>query len=89
MIPEQFYEKRPVPGVLKGGGARTFIENLYISNSIHPLGISVLSSGYIAACEVAEDMGARDQDWWTSKATHWYLKNAAEVPLDLGVEGAK
>ncbi len=85
VIPEQFYDKRPVPGVLQGGGARTFVKNLYISNSIHPLGISVLSSGYIAACEVAEDMGVRQQTWWKSKATHWYLKNAGEIPLDLGV----
>ncbi len=89
VIPEQFYEKRPVPGVLKGGGSRTFLRNLYISNSIHPLGISTLCSGYIAACEVASDMGVRDQKWWSSKATHWYLKNAADIPLDLGVGGGK
>ncbi len=85
VIPEQFYDKRPVPGVCVGGGARTFLKNLYLSNSIHPFGITPLGSGYIAACEVAEDMGAREQGWWTSKATHWYLENAANIPLDLGV----
>jgi phytoene dehydrogenase-like protein len=85
VIPEQFYDKRPVAGVCVGGGARTFMKNLYLSNSIHPFGITPLGSGYIAACEVAEDMGVREQEWWTSKATHWYLENAANIPLDLGV----
>jgi phytoene dehydrogenase-like protein len=83
--PEQFYEKRPVPGVLKGGGSRTFIKNFYISNSIHPFGITPLSCGYIAACEVAEDMDARQQEWWNGKACLWYLENAADIPLNLGV----
>lgn len=85
VIPEQFYDKRPVAGVCGGGGSRTFMKNLYLSNSIHPFGITPLGSGYIAACEVAEDMGVREQEWWTSKATHWYLENAANIPLDLGV----
>jgi phytoene dehydrogenase-like protein len=85
VIPEQFYDKRPVAGVCVGGGSRTFMKNLYLSNSIHPFGITPLGSGYIAACEVAEDMGVREQEWWTSKATHWYLENAANIPLDLGV----
>ena len=85
VIPEQFYDKRPVTGVCVGGGSRTFLKNLYLSNSIHPFGITPLGSGYIAACEVAEDMGVREQGWWTSKATHWYLENAANIPLDLGV----
>ncbi|HWR69041.1 MAG TPA: hypothetical protein VN416_08475, partial [Desulfomonilia bacterium] len=85
VIPEQFYDKRPVPGVCVGGGSRTFMKNLYLSNSIHPYGITPLGSGYIAACEVAEDMGVREQAWWTSKATHWYLENAPDIPLDLGV----
>lgn len=85
VIPEQFYDKRPVAGVCVGGGSRTFLKNLYLSNSIHPYGITPLGSGYIAACEVAEDMGVREQEWWTSKATHWYLKNAPDIPLDLGV----
>lgn len=85
VIPEQFYDKRPVAGVCVGGGSRTFLRNLYLSNSIHPYGITPLGSGYIAACEVAEDMGVREQDWWTSMATHWYLEHAADIPLDLGV----
>ena len=85
LIPEQFYEKRPVVGVCVGGGSRTFLKNLYLSNSTHPYGVTPMGSGYIAACEVAEDLGVREQDWWTSKATHWYLEHAADIPLDLGV----
>ena len=84
VIPEQFYDKRPVAGVCAGGGSRTFLKNLYLSNSIHPFGITPLGSGYIAATEVAEDLGVRDRDWWAGKATHWYLENAANIPLDLG-----
>ncbi len=87
VIPEQFYEKRPVPGVVKNGAARTFMKNLYLSNSIHPFGMTHLASGYIAACELAEDMGVRDQEWWKEQAGMWYLANAANVPLNLGVGG--
>ncbi|MCU0599092.1 MAG: NAD(P)/FAD-dependent oxidoreductase [Desulfobacterales bacterium] len=86
MIPEQFYEKRPVPGVLAGGGSRTFIRDLYLSNSIHLAGNTVLTSGYIAASEVAEDLGARTQEWWQNKAFTWYLENALNVPINLGVK---
>ncbi|MBI5845095.1 MAG: NAD(P)/FAD-dependent oxidoreductase [Deltaproteobacteria bacterium] len=86
VIPEQFYEKRPVPGVCVGGGSRTFIKNLYLSNSIHPFGTTWLSSGYIAACEAGEDLGVRDQDWWTSKACVWYLENMENIPTNLGVK---
>ncbi|MFZ5570368.1 MAG: phytoene desaturase family protein [Thermodesulfobacteriota bacterium] len=85
MIPEQFYENRPVPGVLKGGGSRTFIPNLYLSNSVHVFGNSLLSSGYMTACEVAEDAGARDCDWWRAKAFNWYVENSARIPINSGV----
>ena len=86
MIPEQFYEKRPVAGVITSGGSRTFIDNLYISNSVHLFSNSGLASGYIAACDVAEDMGVRNQDWWQSQGFHWYLQNLARIPRDLGVK---
>ncbi len=85
MIPEQFYDKRPVQGVITGGGTRTFIKNLYISNSVHFFSNSSLASGYIAACNVAEDAGARHQDWWQSKAFLWYLEHSAAFPRNLGV----
>ena len=85
LIPEQYYENRPVAGVITGGGTRTFIENLYLSNSVHHFSNSSLASGYIAACDVAEDMNARNQDWWQSQGFHWYLQNCARIPRDLGV----
>jgi phytoene dehydrogenase-like protein len=86
VIPEQYYENRPVPGVLKGGGSRTFIKNLYLSNSIHPFGTTWLASGYIAATEVAKDLGVREQDWWNAKACIWYLENLENIPLNRGVK---
>jgi len=85
VIPEQFYENRPVPGVLKDGASRTFLKNLYLSNSIHPFGTTWLASGYLAAKEVAEDLGAREQSWWKDKACRWYLENINDIPLNLGV----
>jgi beta-carotene ketolase (CrtO type) len=75
-----------VPGVLKGGGSRTFVNNLYLSNSIHPFGATWLASGYIAACEVAEDLGAREQGWWKSKACRWLFDNMSDIPKNLGVK---
>ena len=85
VIPSQWYMNRPVPGVLKGGGSRSFLKNFYLSNSIHPFGATWLASGYIAATEVAEDMGAREQSWWQDKACRWYLDNINDIPLNLGV----
>jgi phytoene dehydrogenase-like protein len=85
MIPEQFYEKRPIPQIMRGGSC-TFLKNLYLSNSIHVASNSTLASGYIAACEVAEDMGARNQSWWSSQACLWFLENMSDIPLNLGVK---
>ncbi len=86
MLPDQFYMNRPLPGILKDGGSRTFFPNLYLSNSIHPFGASWLASGYIAANEVALDMGCRDQPWWKGRACTWYLENMANIPLNKGVK---
>jgi phytoene dehydrogenase-like protein len=87
VIPDQFYTFRPKPGVLKAGsGSRTFMDNLYLSNSIHPIGCTGLWSGYIAAHEVAEDLGVREKDWWKSKTGEWYVENLYRIPKDLGVK---
>ncbi|MBI9073771.1 MAG: NAD(P)/FAD-dependent oxidoreductase [Desulfatibacillum sp.] len=85
--PDQFYFDRPVPGVCVGGGSRTFMKNLYLSNSIHPFGASWMASGYIAACEVAQDCGVRDQLWWKDKAFDWLLANGARIQAQT--EGAQ
>ena len=89
MVPEQFFVNRPLPGILKKGGSRSFIDNLYLSNSINPMGATWLASGYLAASEVAEDMGVREQSWWQGKACQWYLRNITNIPRSLGVRRKK
>ena len=84
-IPEQSGENRPLPGVCVDGASRTFIPNLYLSNSIHPFGATHLASGYIAACEIAEDLGCREQSWWQSKPFDWFFENMFSVPMNQGV----
>lgn len=84
-VPGQSFTDRPIPGILKDGGSRTYIKNLYLSNSIHPYGATWLASGYIAACEVAEDMGVRQQEWWTGKACRWFQRNVGTLPRNRGV----
>lgn len=84
-IPEQAGENRPLPGVCVNGAARSFIPGLYLSNSIHPFGATHLASGYIAAGEIAEDLGCRDQSWWNSKPFDWFFSNMGRIPMNLGV----
>jgi beta-carotene ketolase (CrtO type) len=85
-IPEQFGENRPLPGVCPTGASRSFIPNLYLSNSIHPFGATHLASGYIAAGEIAEDLGCRQQDWWDGKPFEWFFENMGRTSLNLGVD---
>jgi phytoene dehydrogenase-like protein len=85
-IPEQFGENRPLPGVCPDGVSRSFIPGLYLSNSIHPFGATHLASGYLAAVEVAEDLGCREQPWWVNKPLEWFLENMFEFPMNLGVD---
>ncbi len=33
-----------------------------------------MSNGYTAACTLAEDLGVRDQDWWTVKPVEPWLR---------------
>ena len=73
-IPEQAGENRPLPGVCVGGAARTFVPGLYLSNSIHPFGATHLASGCIAANEVAEDFGAREQPLVERQAARMVLR---------------
>ncbi|MCG3170087.1 MAG: hypothetical protein CALGDGBN_01624 [Pseudomonadales bacterium] len=85
-IPEQAGENRPLPGVCVGGAARTFVPGLYLSNSIHPFGATHLASGCIAANEVAEDLGARERPWWSSKPFEWFFGNMGSIPSNRGVD---
>jgi phytoene dehydrogenase-like protein len=85
-IPEQFGENRPLPGVVRGGVSRSFVPGLYLSNSIHPYGATHLATGYLAACELAEDLGCRDAEWWRAQPIEWFLANVGRIPLNLGVD---
>ena len=85
-IPEQSGQNRPLPGVVQNGASRSFVPGLYLSNSIHPFGATHLATGYLAACEMAEDLGCRDADWWRSNPYEWFFANIGRIPLNLGVD---
>ena len=85
MLPDQFFTNRPLPGIIRNGATRTFIKNLYLSNSVHPFGATWLASGYLSASEVAEDLGIRDREWWKAKAVKWYLSNLHRLKRNEGV----
>jgi beta-carotene ketolase (CrtO type) len=84
-IPEQYGQNRPLPGIITRGAARSFIPGLYLSNSIHPYGATHLATGYLAATEVAEDLGCRDVPWWRAQPLMWFLENMGRVPMNAGV----
>ena len=67
----QFYLDRPFEGCR---APRTPIKKLYISNSIWPFSGTHLTTGYIAACVVAEDLGVRKQTWWRHRPLGWFRK---------------
>lgn len=85
-IPEQYAENRPLPGIITHGASRSFVPGLYLSNSIHPYGATHLASGYIAAVEVAEDLGCRDVEWWRAEPLDWFLESMGRLPLNQGVD---
>jgi beta-carotene ketolase (CrtO type) len=84
-IPEQYWQNRPLPGIITRGAARSFIPGLYLSNSIHPYGATHLATGYLAATEVAEDLGCRDVEWWRAQPLMWFLENMGRIPMNAGV----
>ncbi len=78
-----FGTARPFPGC---GAPRTPFGNLYLSNSIWPVGTSTLGAGYVAATEIAKDLGVRDgQAWWRYRA----LEAGTEVLRRRGIEIAR
>jgi phytoene dehydrogenase-like protein len=84
-IAEQCGMNRPLPGIVTGGAARSFLPGLYLSNSIHPYGATHLATGYLAAVEVAEDLGCRDVPWWRAQPLMWFLENLGRIPRNAGV----
>jgi phytoene dehydrogenase-like protein len=86
LLPDQFYNLRPLPFVMKEGSAsRTIIPNLYLSNSIHPHGATWLASGYLSAREVAEDLNCDVSRAFRSKSALFYVSNLHRFPRNLGV----
>lgn len=57
------------------------IKNLYSSNSVWPISLSWLATGYNAACAVAEDMGIRKQPWWIHRPCEYTLKNIERLSV--------
>ena len=84
-MPAQSGANRPLPGIITAGVARSFVPGLYLSNSTYPYGATHLASGYLAALEVAEDMGCRDAPWWRAQPYLWFIENMWQIPMNLGV----
>lgn len=61
----QFWSWKPFSGC---GAPKTPIDRLYISQSLGVWNYTQLGAGYIAACEVIDDLGVPRPDWWKSRA---------------------
>ncbi len=57
---------------------RSSIDGLYFSQGIWPASLTHLGNGYVAACEVAKDLGLRDQEWWKSAPMERFIERLAE-----------
>jgi beta-carotene ketolase (CrtO type) len=88
-LPEQAGVNRPLPGIITRGASRSFVPGLYLSNSIEPFGATHLASGYVVACEVAEDLGCREAPWWQAQPYVWFFENMFRLPMNLGVKTAR
>jgi phytoene dehydrogenase-like protein len=67
------------------------VQGLYMSNAVWPLGLTWMAAGYNAAQVVAEDLGVRNQSWWTARPVAWFLQNIERLlePLELAAAGAR
>lgn len=67
------------------------VQGLYMSNSVWPLGLTWMAAGYNAAQVVAEDLGVRNQAWWSARPVAWFLDNIERLlePLELAAAGAR
>ncbi len=79
-----FYGNRANIEGFEKGGVVTPIKNLYQSGSGIGGAWSSGSNGYRAACYIAEEMGIRNQPWWTHRVSEYITKKYIEktyVPL--------
>ena len=51
------------------------IKQLYTCKGTWPIAFTWCATGYIASCVVAEDLGIRDQPWWTSRPGDYVARN--------------
>jgi hypothetical protein len=56
-----------------------------VATSTWPLALSWMAAGYNAAQVTAEDLGIRNQPWWTARPVTWFLRNIENLlePLTL------
>jgi phytoene dehydrogenase-like protein len=61
------------------------VKHLYMATSTWPLALSWMAAGYNAAQVTAEDLGIRNQPWWTARPVTWFLRNIENLlePLTL------
>jgi beta-carotene ketolase (CrtO type) len=78
-----FYANRANIEGFEKGGIITPIKNLYGSGSVG-WASSAGSNGYLAASHIAEELGIRNQPWWTHRVYEYLRKKCIEksyVPL--------
>ncbi|HWR71127.1 MAG TPA: hypothetical protein VN415_08735, partial [Dehalococcoidia bacterium] len=79
----QWWSWRPFAGC---NAPRTPIAKLYISNSMGSISVTSLGGGYTCAKAVADDLGVKDQSWWTSQPgdyTKLYLQRIGATPKQI------
>lgn len=72
-MPQMWYGNRPGADGFEKGGVVTPIKNLYGSGGVGPAWSSG-GNGYRAACHVAEELGIRNQPWWTHRAFEYITR---------------
>ncbi|MDQ3947050.1 MAG: FAD-binding protein [Actinomycetota bacterium] len=64
------------------------VRQLYMSNAVWPLGLTWMAAGYNAAGCVADDLGIRNQPWWTHQPVAWFLRNIGRLLEPMSLAGA-
>lgn len=60
---------------------RTGVKKLYMANGVWPVAATWMASGYNCASAVAEDLGVRNQSWWSHRPVEWLLRNLADITV--------
>jgi phytoene dehydrogenase-like protein len=58
---------------------KTPVDHLYMSNSVWPTALSWLAPGYNAASVVAEELGVREQSWWSHEPGEWFMNALSQM----------